>query len=270
MNPPNPLTFSIANGVNGHANLIPVPYSSISEQMWQEAAYNINLEKGLRHYPGQVLAERWQQGLASVAVKDDCIVSYISLVPVLCQETWPTFCTEMGIDLCAAPDIDVYGGATGWTHPAWRQKGISTQLRLPLYERLSAPNCLYICMTVGVGASPLLAKLGWRVAAWSQMPYVGSLMGVPITGFENLVGSAWWAPPDMTRYEGPHIVPGQDTAHDWPRFYHLWVSNAALAADMDKQLREMAHGDLHRWHQAVIVAFTVKAVSPWTLTIFQK
>jgi hypothetical protein len=266
----NPLTFSIANGVNGHANLIPVPYSSISEQMWQEAAYNINLEKGLRHYPGQVLAERWQQGLASVAVKDDCIVSYISLVPVLCQETWPAFCTEMGIDLYTAPAIDVYGGATGWTHPAWRQKGISTQLRLPLYERLSAPNCLYICMTVGVGASPLLAKLGWRIAAWNQMPYVGSLMGVPITGFENLVGSAWWAPPDMTRYEGPHIVPGQDTAHDWPRFYHLWVSNAALAADMDKQLRKMAHGDLHCWHKAVIIAFTVKAVSPWTLTIFQK
>ncbi len=266
----DPLTFSVANGVNGHARLAPVSESSVSEQMWQEAAYNINLEKGLRHYPGQILAERWQQGLASIAVKDNCIISYISLVPVLCRGTWPTLCADMDIDLGAAPDLDVYGGATGWTHPAWRQKGISTQLRRPLYERLSAPNRLYICLTVGMGASPLLAKLGWRIVAWSQMPYVGALMGVPVTGFESLVGSAWWAPPDIERYEGPHIVPGQDGGHNWPRFYHLWVSNTDVAADMDKQLREMVHGDLHRWYRALIMAFTVQFVSPWTLTIFQK
>jgi hypothetical protein len=260
-----PLTFSFADvSPAERVDLVRSPVSSIPDTSWQELSNYVAHERGLRPCSANVLSERWQQGCAAVAIQDDQIVGYISIVELLGEVTWGRFNAEIRRD-CVRPNIDMYGLATGWTHPAWRQKRVSLELRRQLLARFDDSNRLCISVTAGLGASPVLARLGWHIVAWSEIPYTSGLAGVPIAGFGDLVGEGWRLPPGMVPYEGQHTAPDQETAHDWKPFCYLWVSSVALATELDNQLLEMMDGDLRRWREIVITVFTVRPASPWTL-----
>lgn len=265
----DPLTFSFTEPVTAERiTLAPAPDTSIPDEAWRELARNVAREENLRPSTAGVLSGRWQQGLASVAVRDGQILSYVSLVPILYEDTRPRFSAEIGVDVDRIPDMDMYGSSTGWTHLDWRRKGINSQLRTPLYRRCLGPCCFYIGVTVGLGASPVLVKFGWRIMAWSEIAYASGLAGVAIANSEDQVQSGWRVPPGMDPYEGPHVSPDQDPDHDWSRFCHLWVSNVSMARELNDQWATLMGGDLARWREVVLSVFAARPGSPWTLHLF--
>ncbi len=263
------LTFSFVEQTSSkHVRLVPCEHPMLRGESWEELAEYIGKEPSLRPCSPQILEERWQRGHAAIAVRDNRIVSFISLVPILTDFTWEQISRVLGVPASARPSIDLYGSSTGWTLPEWRNKGISQQLREPLLERFSDPCWLSIGVTVGFGASALLSRFGWRIAAWSEFPFIGSMAGMPLGGFENCVGSAWQVPVGMTQYEGEHIPVEQFSAHTWKRYCHLWYSKASLAVELDAQLASLVQGDLRRWREAVLAVFSIWSESPWTLHMF--
>lgn len=252
-----PLTFSFTEtSPNGRVKLFPLPVASNSDEMWQEfASYTIE-ESGLRPTPPSVLAERWRRGYAGIVIKDNRIISYTSLTEIFCQANRSNFSDALGVDPARLPIIDVYKLTTAWTRPAWRRRGIHLQLTPALQRRFGGSKCLYFAVAIGLAGSPMIEKLGWRIVAWSEIAYTSSLIGVPIAGFEDLIEVRWWPPPEIARYEGPHISPYENSTHGWDRFCHLWVSNVALATEMNNQLSTLVNGDLRRWRQACIAVFT--------------
>ncbi len=264
------LTFSFVEQTSSkHVTLVPCEYPMLRRGSWEELAEYIGKEPSLRPCSPEILQERWQRGHAAIAVRDNRIVSFISLVPILTDHTWAQISKELGAAASARPSIDLYGSSTGWTLPEWRNKGISQQLRAPLLERFSNPCWLSIGVTVGFGASALLSRFDWRIAAWSEFPFIGTLAGLPLEGFEGCIGDAWQVPVGMTQYEGEHIPVEQFSTHPWKRYCHLWYSRLPLAAELDAQLARLALRDLRRWRETVLRVFSVWSESPWTLHIFR-
>lgn len=264
------LTFSFVEQTSSkHVRLVPCEYPMLREGSWEELAEHIGKEPSLRPCSPEVLRDRWRRGHAAIAVRDHRIVSFISLVPVLTDHTWAQISKELGVPASARPSIDMYGSSTGWTLPEWRNKGISQQLRAPLLDRFSNPCWLSIGVTVGFGASALLSRFGWTIAAWSEFPFIGSMAGMPLNGFEDGVGNAWQVPMGMTQYEGEHIPADQFSIHPWKRYCHLWYSRLPLAAELETQLAGLVKGDLHRWRETVLAVFSVWSESPWTLHMFR-
>lgn len=252
-----PLTFSFTEtSSKEHVKLFPLSVASIPDEVWQEFAHHTVEESGLRPTPAGVLAERWRQGYAGVVVKDSCIISYTSLTEIFCQANRGKFSGALGVDPDRLPSIDVYKLTTAWTRPAWRRRGIHLQLTPALQRRFGVSKCLYFAVAIGLAGSPMIEKLGWRIIGWNGIAYTSSLIGVPIAGFEDLIEVRWWPPPEVARYEGPHISPSRDGVHEWDRFCHLWVSSTALAEEMNNQLSMLVNGDLRRWREACIAVFT--------------
>jgi hypothetical protein len=136
------------------------------------------------------------------------------------------------------------------------------QLTPALQQRFGASECLYFAVAIGLAGSPMLEKLGWRIVGWSKIAYASSLIGVPISGFEDRVEERWWPPPHMVRYEGEHVSPCEDSQHEWDHFCHLWVSSVPMAMELNDQLSTLMSGDLRRWREACITVFTGGKKSP--------
>jgi hypothetical protein len=255
--PLEPLTFSFNQTPPGeHVKLFPVPVVSITDEMWQEFAQHTIEESGLRPTPARVLAERWRQGCAGIVVRNNLIISYTSFTKICCQANRSKFSNALGVSPARLPSMDVYKLTTAWTRPAWRRRGIHLQLTPALQGQCGTSRCLYFAVAVGLAGSPMLEKLGWRIVGWSEIAYASSLIGMPISGFEDRVEERWWPPPDMVRYEGEHISPYEDNSHKWNRFCHLWVSSVPIAVELNDQLSTLMNGDLHRWREACINVFT--------------
>lgn len=264
------LTFSfVEQSSSKHVRLVQCDDPKLGEGSWEELADYIAKEPSLRPCSPQTLEERWRNCHAAIAVRDNRIVSFISLVPILTDLTWAQLRKELGVPPSARPSIDMYGSSTGWTLPQWRNKGISQQLRAPLLERFTNPCWLSIGVTVGFGASALLSRFGWRIAGWSDYPFIGSMAGMPLNGFESRVGNAWQVPDGMTQYEGDHVPLEQFSSHPWKRYCHLWFSRLPLAAELEAQLAGLTARDLLRWREMVLQVFSVWSESPWTLHMFR-
>ena len=255
----DPLTFAIGDEVISDDNLHLTPCSlcDISEVMWDELAAKIACERTLIPYPADVLARRCQEGYAATAICGEHIVSYISLVPIVEHVTgahsWMAVTADLGLDPEALPSSDVYEFTSSWTDPAWRRRHISMALRPPLVERYLKSHVLGLSGMAGL-ASPVLARLGWQIIAWNTVPFVSSLIAAPLKDFP--AQAAWgWRPPEGTKlYQGPHI-PLDDPIHPWHQFCYCWVSNPAIAVDLEQELAALLHNDLNRWRSAVVAAF---------------
>jgi hypothetical protein len=103
-------------------------------------------------------------------------------------------------------------------------------------------------------ASPVLAKLGWRIMAWSSVAFVSSFTGIPLNGYKPSNQVGWRPPIKLERYEGEHVSL-QDPHHPWGNYAYFWTSNPSLARKLDHHIRDIAHNDLPRWQQAVIDVF---------------
>jgi hypothetical protein len=172
-----PLTYAL----NGSADvsetaLMAVAPPALSLAVWERLAANVAGEPSLTPFPAETLRERWERGHAALLLQDHEIAAYVSLAPVFSEATRQELASVLGVSGRHIPPIKVYESLTGWTAPALRKRNISLHLRQPLLARFDRPECLFIGFTAGLGASPVLAKLGWQVVPWSQIAYVGSII----------------------------------------------------------------------------------------------
>jgi hypothetical protein len=235
-----------------------VPILSLADVVWQEFADNIAQERHLIAYPIQVLSRRWEQGYAAIAIKDDEIIGYSSVVLNFSEAIGIRLSQEVGVEHTRMPQGNIYKMASGWTHPAWRKQGVFLELRRRLLEHLSGPQNLYISTTIGPKAPFLLARLGWQVLGWGEIAYVSSLIGWFEPGRLYQVGGGWrpLAAPGMKPYEAEPISPDRNPAHNWEGFYHFWVSNIPLGLAKNRQLSILLNGDLRRWREAIMAVFS--------------
>lgn len=265
-----PLTYTFIEAPGQkHVELVTAAANTLTGSGWQTLAAAIALEASLTAYPAPVLANRWQQGYAATAIEAGEIVSYTSVVPVYSEASRRRLGAIIGVEAGQMPAIDLFEFATGWTRPDCRRKGISLQLRQKLLKRFSSLNCLHISVSIGLGASPILERLGWRLVGWSDIPFVTSLIGVPMAGLEDKIGVGWSPPPELKRYEGAHLSPRQDTGHPWAEFCHFWLSNPALASELNRQLSALVKDDLDRWREAVVAVLTTPSEFGWKLILFK-
>ncbi|TVR20629.1 MAG: hypothetical protein EA396_10210 [Anaerolineaceae bacterium] len=225
------------------------PQTEIPPAAWQNLAANVAQEAALSPYPARVLAARLTAGRAGVVWSPDDrqIVHYSSLIQVIDAEIRLRMAGAVGITL---PPIDIYEGATGWTHPDWRGRGLAMFFRRTLYAAFRTPSAFIMTMTVGIGASPLLLKLDWRLVGWDHLPYLSSLFAWrQDDGAMRHVGPGWEVTAGKVPYLGDHVH--RLDAHDWPRYYHLWVSDWPVARRFNDQLGRILGGDLPRWRDAV-------------------
>ena len=152
----------------------------------------------------------------------------------------------LGVSGRHVPPIKVYESLTGWTAKALRKRNISLHLRQPLLARFDRPECLFIGFTAGLGASPVLAKLGWQVMPWSQIAYVGSIIENSTVDCESGSPRGWHVH-GLTPYDGPPIRSFGDSKHDWGSHCYFWISNAEVALALDRQLAAITGGDVCRW-----------------------
>ena len=265
-----PLTF-VATWVGERGvNLTPCAPCEIGPAAWDDLAACVAQEPALVSYPGQIFRCRWEQGNATIAVHDGQIVSYTSLVAVFDA----TFRSQLAAVWRHAdgrlPPIDLYEFATGWTRPSWRRNDANLALRRHLLQRFSAPHMLCVGVTVGLGASPVLTRLGWSVLAWSRIAYLGSLIAVPLAGHEAGLGRGWLMPGGVRLYEGEPLTYRAHSAHPWDRFCHFWVAQEALARRLDEGLCVATDGELHGWQDAIAQARAAMAAPFWKLTFYKE
>lgn len=233
-----------ADGTLTHA-----PQTEIPPAAWDELAAHVAQETALSSYPAAALRARLDAGRGGVvwSPSDRRIVHYSSLVQIINSETRLRLAGAVGMTL---PPIDIYEGATGWTHPDWRGRGLAMFFRRTLYESFRTPSSFIMTMTIGMGASPLLLKLDWRLTGWDHLPYLSSLFAWRgDDGAMRHVGPGWEVAAGKVPYLGDHVH--RLDAHDWPRYYHLWISDPPVARRFNDQLSRTLDGDLSRWRAAI-------------------
>ena len=256
----DPLTFVVCSDTpeKESSPLKPCPPDTISTAMWDELAACIANEGSLIPYPADALAQRCYEGYSAVAIAGGRIVSYISLAPVVLRDpgihSWTVITAGLGFDREIIPGADIYEFTNSWTDPAWRRQRISLALRPPLIERYLQGSTLGLSGMIGL-ASRVLARLGWQIIAWDAIPYVSSLNALPADDFPDYLAYGWRSPEELRRYQGPHL-PLDTPNHPWEKYSYCWVSDPVIARQLDQELASLMHGDLNRWRQAVVTAFT--------------
>lgn len=264
----NPLTFSFdPDSPEKYVELCPYA-ADIGPALWAQLAADIGREASLTAYSAEQLAFRWEQGCAAVAVCRELIVSYTSLVPVFDTDTRADLSQRLGLPVAQLPPVDIYEFASGWTHLDFRRRGISLHLRRHLLARFDHPDILQVSISIGLGASPVLERMGWQIIGWEQIAWVSSLIGLPAAAAGDHLDHGWQPPAELKRYNGEHIVPSQAKTHPWDRYCHFWVSNPALARHTDDQLQQLLHGDLTRWHTALGQTQTRPSAFGWKPILF--
>lgn len=249
----NTLTFRVRDAGQRYVDLVPA--SDPPEfKMWQTFAAKITDESGLRPTPAEALIGRWERGEGAVLVHKGEIIGHTSVVEIFCATNRIKFANALGIDVGRLPAIDVWKLATAWTHPDWRRRHIQTQLTRALQDRC-ARRSLITAVAIGLAGSPLVADFGWRIISWTGLPFMTALIGIPVSGYEDRVETRWWPPPDVVRYNGPHISPYENANHDWAHYGHLWVSSPEIAQQLDDAFFALLGGDLDRWRHASITVF---------------
>lgn len=265
-----PLAFVATRRGERGVSLTSCAACDINPTAWDEFAGYVALEPGLMALPGHVFRSRWEQGNAAVAVRHGHILSYTSLVAILDEAfkaqlaaVWPYLDSKL-------PPVDMFMAATGWTHPEWRHNNINLNLRYQLLQRFSAPDILCVGVTIGLGAGPVLTRLGWCVLPWSQIAYVSSLIAVPLAGYEDQVGQGWLVPHGSRLYEGPPLTYEGHSSHPWKQFSHFWVAREDLAQRLDTALCAASGGDLRRWRDAIVRARFVAPAPSWKLNFYEE
>lgn len=242
-----PLTYVLTGSPDGiEAEPAEVAPPALAQAAWQQLAANVAREPTLTPFPAETLRERWERGHAAILLQNHEIAAYISCAPVFSEATRAELASVLGVPRQQVPAIDVYESLTGWTAPALRKRNVSLRLRLPLLARFDRPERLFIGFTAGLGASPVLSKLGWQVAPWSQISYVGSIIENSTVDCDNGIPRGWQVH-GLKPYDGPTIRSFSDPGHDWASFCYFWISNAGLAQTLDRKLAAMTADDVCRW-----------------------
>jgi hypothetical protein len=242
-----PLTYTLTGSADvGESALVAVAPPALAQAAWERLAANVAREPSLTPFPAETLRERWERGRAALLLQDHEIAAYVSLAPVFSEATRQELADVLGVPGRRIPPFKVYESLTGWTAKALRKRNISLHLRQPLLARFDRSECLFIGFTVGLGASPVLAKLGWQVMPWSQIAYVGSIIENSTVDCESGTPRGWHVH-GLTPYDGPPIRSFGDSKHDWASHCYFWISNAEVALALDHQLAALTNKNVCRW-----------------------
>lgn len=244
------------NAGAGSPTLQLVPQTGVepSARAWEALAANIATEPTLTPFGAATLRERWERGQAAILLGNAAtgtsggneIKAYTSVVPVFSDATRRALARTLDVGVARLPKIDVYESMTGWTAPSLRKHGVSLHLRRPLLDRFARPDCLFVGFTAGVGASPVLSRLGWEVAPWTEIMFAGSLIENSTVDCDSGVPTGWHVH-GLKPYAGPKLTSFDGAAHDWASYCYFWVSDPRLAALLDHQLSALADRDVCRW-----------------------
>lgn len=236
-----PVFWARRDGTTVHLELGPAPDDMAS--IWQKLAEAIAMEPGLLCVEAAVLKVQFETGRAALALYGNQPIAYISVVPLLDQETRRHFEERVGI----LPDVEISMCSTGWTAKAWRKASISHRLRAVLYARHRG---LLMSRPLGIGAAPVLHRLGFKLMRPSEVPFLNSLFGWPLSGGNYMVRSGEVAYAHLQPYEGPSISPFETSVEYWAPYITLWVSDAPLAQAFEAQLCSHV-GDLEGWRHHI-------------------
>ncbi len=230
--------------------LRPLTDVTIPQAVWQRFEDVTRQERGLMEYDSDTLRERFERDQAALVWHDGHIVAYISVVPAL--DAARRDLLKGLLSTAVLPTTDVYIGISGWTHPQWRRRGLASGVRRWLYGRYMRAGNLVVVSTIGMGGSPVVSKLGFRLVGWSQLPYVTSVEGwfrPPDDWY--VLGQGWQRIAGLIPYDGPHRTPADDPDHEWAKYSHFWVSDEILAQPVDAQIAAAVGGDLYRWRDSL-------------------
>jgi hypothetical protein len=263
-------------GPSPSAGLSLLPGQAPSQAAWEELAARVAGQPNLTPFSAESLALRWQRGYSAILLEGDAIRAHASCLPVYHEPARQKLAEALQVDQSCLPAIDVYEFLTGWTDPRLRRHGVSLGLRRLLIERfIDKPGIpgLAVGVTVGLGASPVLARLGWQMAPWTRFAYLSSLLEASSLDCQE-GRMAGWCIRGVKPYEGEPVSPfengdGTGSSNAWEGFTHLWVSDLRLARLVHSRLRDLMPDDLCRWRslwQEVIR--TVLLAEGWLPIVF--
>lgn len=211
-------------------------HSNLPTTAWKQLATRIRNEESvtLRPCDSHRLRARWEDGLAAVLLHRDRIISYSSLESIM-----------LGRIMDGPPPCwDVYEFRTGWTDPEYRRKGLSFWLRRQLLDA-RCDGTLVVSLCRGVGAGPVLSKLGWKTIAWDRYPFVSSLVGwFSERGFyRTSVGEMNLA---LEPRSGEHFQYRKANNAFWKRYLQLWCSDVPIATRLEQHFRKV-HVSVQQW-----------------------
>jgi len=136
--------------------LLPKEYRP-KQTIWKNLEQDMN-SPVITPVPDWKLKNRWLDKCAAIAIYNNKIVSYSSIIPSYNKHKRQLLCSYLDIKSNQFPTIDIYSSASGWTDPKWRLQGINKKLRNKLYEKIDGRNKMGMSACYGQGASPVLFK----------------------------------------------------------------------------------------------------------------
>ncbi len=227
----------------------------ITDQLWGDFVSKFSREEHVYVHSINTFKHKLDTGCAAVALHDGRIISYISFTPLPANLNH-LLSKHTGVKLEDLPDFRLYESASGWTDINFRNLGLSFELRKKLIERFSNPKNIFISVTIGIGAAPVLDKLGWRLISWDKFAFLSSLNAWYRNNEVYKVGVGWLSIGDMEPYNGVHISFKKSTNHDWNHYCHLWVSDTKFASKINRQISSIMKGNLKKWREAIALSFS--------------
>lgn len=233
----------------GQLQMVSLPELRLPWASWQQLAAQINADPNISPVLPEELQRRYRAGQAQIATADDEIICYCSVKPIFtANERHAVENLLRGrVRRVQLPGVDVYESATGWTHPEWRGLGLGYTLRLHLYGNLNRQPSLIYSTTRSPSVPRLLYKLGLRVIAWDEVPFVSSFKGWfdADRRYTHVLG--WHEA--LRPWNGPSLNP-REHEHDWAGYHHFWVSDVDTAVMLDAAY-EANVLDVSRWRGAL-------------------
>lgn len=206
---------------------------NLGSQIWSRLHEEISTDSPRLYFSSLNLKMRWQKGCSAIVINQNKIIAHISLIPLISPNKKILFqkifsCPESLLE-------NIWESATGWTDPKFRRKGIQYKIRQKLYEQISQDS-LIVAHCIGIGASPILSKLGWHLVNWDEYRFIRLLLGeiknkkfyhhsgniIPIENLKFFLGYGSF----------PNSIP----SHNWENYIHLWINNISKAKFIESSI----------------------------------
>ena len=223
----------------------------IDETTWE------NLERQMRSptitpRSNYELKTCWLNKLAVIAMYNNEIISYTSLVPIYDECRRKLLSSYLNISYTKLPTVNVYETVASWTDPKWRLKGISKSLKHRLYESsLSGPGEIGMAACYGLAASPVFVKMGWKLVSWDEYKFVRHLLGWIENKKYFWLRSKSIDPIQWKPYNGKHLTIEEFPIHNWDAYCHVWVQSVEKIQKLNTQFSNLTNNDIIAWKNAL-------------------
>ncbi len=210
----------------------------VSELNWDQLASSIAAEPALVSYEKETLIRRFVDRNAAIVVLGSDIVSYVSIRPIMSPRISDRIFGRQNLPL--APRGFIYEMATGWTRPDYRRRRLSTFLRNKLFNVAlnRNPSVLFLSYSKGIGAGPVLSKMGWKRLSWENAPYLSALVGWASEDFFHKTSVGELDVGERKLWHGVHSAIDLTVENDLDKYVTLWVSDSSEALEFSLSVDE--------------------------------